>query len=102
MELLGLLRAELARILHLQCEDIGAIAEGREQLDPDTPAGKQAQLLIILYNNLFEQESGDGARMCNWLRRVQPAWGKSAFYLMVDEGRIAQVLKSFDEDKPRD
>lgn len=101
MELLGLLRAELARILLLRCEDIAALAEGRELLTPDTPAWQQAQLFVTFYNRLYEQESGDGVRMRNWLRRVQPAWGNSAFYLMVDEGHLSQVLESLDEDKPR-
>lgn len=37
-ELLGLFRAELARILGLQCNDVGALAEIRALLEPGSVA----------------------------------------------------------------
>ena len=54
MDLLGLLRAELAQVLLLHCEDVAALAEGRELLRPGTSAWQQAQLFVAFYSGRLQ------------------------------------------------
>ena len=90
--LLGLYQAELARILGLQCVDIGEMASARKFIDLDSEAARQAGLLIHFYNLLYEKYSGDEARMCHWLRRYDNDLSSSPFYLIVDEHQLEQVI----------
>jgi hypothetical protein len=91
-QLLGLYHAELARILGLQCADIGALANAQVELDPQQPAGRQAAQFIECYQLLFEHCVGDEACMCHWLRTAHPGLHSTPFLLMVDEGELSRVL----------
>ncbi|NNG13898.1 MAG: hypothetical protein HKM22_01910 [Gammaproteobacteria bacterium] len=37
--------------------------------------------------------------MCNWLRRHNDALGNAPFYLIVDEGRLEEVLESMQKSE---
>ncbi|WP_303905928.1 antitoxin Xre/MbcA/ParS toxin-binding domain-containing protein [Thiohalomonas denitrificans] len=91
-DLLGLVRAEVARILGFKCESISALYNGRLLLEEGTKAWREAVLFVRFYQLLDERMAGDEARMVNWLRREQEALGSSPFYLIIDEGRLADVV----------
>ncbi len=91
-ELLGLYRAEVARLLGLHCEDVGALYDGRLLLVPASEAGVQGRLFIRLFQALYDRMQGDGPRMIHWLRADNEELGSSPFLLMVDHGRLEQVV----------
>jgi hypothetical protein len=90
-QMLGLVRAELARILGFKCESITALYEGRLLLVQGSEAWRQAVLFVRFYQALFDRMAGEEARMVNWMRREHESLGSSPFYLMVDAGRMAEV-----------
>lgn len=91
-EMLGMYQAELARVLQLQCGDIGRLANGRRVLERGTVAWGEAVLFIRLYEALYEKLGGDGVAMCNWLRRDNEQIGGVPLLLIVDEGRLRRTL----------
>ncbi len=91
-EMLGLVRAEVARILEFKCESISALYDGKLVLEEGTIAWTQAVLFIRFYQTLYDQMEGDGAKMIHWLRAQNRELDNSPFYLMIDEGKLAQVL----------
>jgi len=92
IDLLGLYRAELARILHLRCGDIGELAAARRCLEPGTDAWMRAQLFLRCYRALFAHMDGDGVAMRHWLRVQQPGLGGVPHLLMVDDDRLDAVV----------
>jgi hypothetical protein len=90
-DMLNLYRAELARILGLQCGDIGSLASGRKLIDPGTRQWRSAQLLVALYNRLYDRFDGDGPSMCHWLRADNPGIGVTPLLAMVDHGQLENV-----------
>lgn len=91
-QMLGLYHAELARILHLNCADIGELAEGKSSLVKNSPQWTQALKWVQFYECLYAHCRGEEAAMCHWLRRPHGALGSVPLYAMVDEGRIDEVL----------
>lgn len=61
-------------------------------LEEGTFAWEQGVLLVRFYQGLYDLMEGDEPRMINWLRRENRELGNSPFYLMVDEGRLAEVV----------
>lgn len=90
--LLDMCQAELARVLHLQCDDIGILANGKTCLEPDTPAWYQAELFVRLYHVLYEMMQGDGVSMCHWLRVDQKAVSGIPHRLIVDDDQIKYLV----------
>jgi hypothetical protein len=91
--MLGLVRAEVGRILGFKCAEFSALFEGRSVLEEGTHAYAQGELFVRLYQTLYDRTSGDGVQMVHWLRRHDKALGNAPFYLIVDEGRLAEVLQ---------
>lgn len=91
-ELLGLYRAELARVLHLQCGDIGRLGAARERLVPGSRSWQQAVLFIRFYRALYTLMQGDEAAMCHWLRASNRQLEGVPLLLLVDEDRLSEVL----------
>lgn len=91
-DMLGLVRAEVARILGFKCESITALYNGRLLLEEGTEAWRQGVLFVRFYQALYDEMAGEEARMVHWLRREHQAFGTSPFYLIVDNGRLAEVL----------
>ncbi len=99
-DMLAMYRAELARVLRLQCRDIGELANGRWLLEPDTAAWVQARHLVDFYQLLYDRLEGDGVAMRHWLRREHPAFQRPPLLMMVDDGRLTELLsylRSHDE-----
>lgn len=92
-DLLGFYQAELARMLSLQCGDIGHLTAGRRDLAPGSTAWRQARLFVRLYRALYVRHHGDGTAMYHWLRVPQAALDAIPHRLMVDEGRLADVVR---------
>ena len=95
--MLGMYQAELARILHLTCSDIGELANARRLLAPDTESWEQAVLFIRLYNWLYDAFSGDEAAIHHWLRTNNTLLNGTPLYLIVDHGQLATVLTTVEE-----
>ena len=90
--LLDMYQAELARVLHVNCGDIGRLASARQFLEPGTPAWEQALLFVRLYRALFNTMDGDGVAMRHWLRVEHQALGGVPHLLIVDEDRLPDVV----------
>lgn len=98
--LLDLFQAELARILHLKCGDIGELAAARGCLEPGTDAWEQAQLLVRCYRALYERMHGDGVAMRHWLRVPQPQLGGVPHLLIVDNDCLQAVVRYLENGAP--
>ena len=85
--------AELARVLHLQCRDIGALANGKTVLDEDSASWAHVLAFLNFYQNLYSHFEGDGVAMCNWLRRDHPEFNKTPLLVMVDDLRIESIIR---------
>lgn len=92
-EMLGLVRAEVARILGFKCESISALYDGRLLLEEGTQAWQQGMLFVRFYQALYDLMNGEEAQMIHWLRREHRELGNSPFYLIVDEGRLEAVMR---------
>jgi hypothetical protein len=86
-------QAELARILQLQCSDIGALASRERYLMQDTPSWKLAVLFVRLYDMLYEKFNGNEAAICHWLRADNKDLKSVPLYLMVDHGQLETVIE---------
>ena len=92
VDMLGLYQAELARVLRLKCGDIGRLAAAQQCLEPTTPAWDQAQLLVRCYRALYSVHNGNGVAMRHWLRVTEDTLGGVPHLLIVDDGRLADVV----------
>jgi len=90
--LLGLYQAELARVLHLKCADIGELSAARWCLEPGTDAWEQALLFVRFYQALFVSMQGDGVAMRHWLRVEHAGLGGVPHFLIVDADRLQEVV----------
>lgn len=90
-EMLGLVRAEVARILGFKCESISALYDGKLILEEGTEAWQQGGLFLRFYHHLYDRFDGDGARMVHWFRAINRELGESPFILIIDRGELARV-----------
>lgn len=90
--MLGMYRAELARVLHLQCQDIGRLADIKQLLEPDTDAWRQAVVFIRLYQTPFAGMQGEKATIHHWLRAENEGLDGVPLLLIVDDDRLREVL----------
>lgn len=91
--MLGLMRAEMGRVLGFKCAEFSDLFEGRSLLQPGTDAYRQGELFVRFYQALYERMEGDSVQMIHWLRRPHATLGNAPFYLIIDEGRLAEVLQ---------
>ncbi|MFK5985520.1 MAG: hypothetical protein QM479_08855 [Pseudomonadota bacterium] len=89
---LNMYHAELARILQLQCNDIGLISSAQYVLQPGSRAYQQAILFIMLYQALFNKFNGNAIAMYRWLHHQPKNLSNSPHLLIVDENKIMQVV----------
>ena len=90
-DMLDLYNAELARILSLQCADIGQLGTARFYLAEDSPAWRQALLLRSSFQMLYDWYDGDGVAMNHWLRKSHAELKPSPLLLMVDHSGLQRV-----------
>lgn len=91
-QMLGIYHAELARILGLQCANIGELANASAFISKNSASWHQAEKYIELYECLYQFKNADEALMNNWLRKNNRQLQAVPLYLMVDELRIDDVL----------
>ena len=96
VDMLDLYQAELARILHLQCSDIGLFAQGKSLLKPGTEAWYLAAKFIQFYRLLYRQFNADGVLMRHWLRRRHVEFAKTPHLLLVDDDRLSELIRFLD------
>jgi hypothetical protein len=92
-EMLGLMRAEMGRVFGFKCEQFSALFEGRSMLEEGTHAYQQGVLFVRFYQALYDRMEGDSVQMVHWLRRHNRELANSPFYLIIDEGRLAEVVQ---------
>lgn len=95
--LLGLYQAELARILGIKCGDIGRLAGGRQCLQPGTDSWRRAIMFVRCYQLLYRRMEGDGVAMRHWLRIEDSDLGGVPHLLLVDDGRLEDVLAALED-----
>lgn len=93
-QMLGIYHAELARILHLQCVDIGGISNSQKNIQKNSETWLHAEKFIQMYECLYLKHNGDETRIYNWLRKENNELDGVPLYLMVDELRIDDVIKN--------
>lgn len=91
-DMLGMYGAELARVLGLQCGDVAQMRAARRFIDNESAAWQRAVLFGRLYQVLHQLMRGDEAAMCHWLRAENVALSGVPLLLLVDDGRLADVL----------
>ena len=91
-ELLGLYRAELARVLGVRCGEIAKLGRGEWLLQRDTQPWKRGQMLVRLFETLFALHGGNESAMHRWLRVPQDSLEGVPLLLMVDHQAIDEVL----------
>lgn len=94
VDMLDLYQAELARILHLQCADIGQLANAQKLLIVDTQAWDLACKFIHFYQLLYLYKNADGVAMRHWLRRRNKTFEQTPHLMLVDEDRLTDLISS--------
>ena len=92
-EMLSMYQAELARVLGLQCADIGRMTSVQQFLIPDSAAWNKAVSFIQFYQYLFTKFNGDEALMVHWLKTDNSELKGNPLLLMVDDSRLSYILK---------
>lgn len=92
-QMLGFYNAELARVLHCHCDDIGRLALGRQSIEPDSLAWQQAALFVRLYQRLYDLSEGDETRMYHWLRKEISGFSATPLLEIVDHDGLSGVLE---------
>ena len=93
IDFLNMYQAELARVLNVQCSDIGELSSGKRCLQPETTEWKQALLFVRLYQLLFERFDGDESLIVHWLRADNKQFNKSPHLLIVDDNKLEEVVR---------
>ncbi len=91
-QMLGIYNAELARILHLRCADIGELSSAHTNIQSNTEAWFQAIKYVEMYEGLYYLCEGSEIKMNNWLRKKHKYLQAIPLYLMVDEQKINRVI----------
>ena len=91
-QMLGVYNAELARILRVQCNDIGELSSANNVISIDSSSWVEAEKYIKIFECLYELHQGNEALMNNWIRKNHKQLQAVPLYLMVDELRIDDVL----------
>lgn len=90
---LGMYQAELARVLHLQCPDIGRLASGKAFLDPESVAWQKARQFVRFYELLSERLLGEEVAMYHWLRTSNELFKTEPLLMIVDHGQLESVIR---------
>jgi len=91
IELLGMYHAELARILGLQCGDIGGLTSGQHCIKRDSEAWQQAVLFVETYHLLYDYFDGDGVAMYHWMRADNRLLNGTPHFLIVDNAQLQLI-----------
>jgi hypothetical protein len=93
---LGLYHAELARILHLKCGDIGRLSNAVSTLEPDSDSWHRAEKFIYFYQLLYTANAGDGVAMRHWLRSHRSGFDNTPHLMLVDDDALDTIIESLE------
>ncbi|MCP4076847.1 MAG: hypothetical protein GY744_11775 [Gammaproteobacteria bacterium] len=96
VDMLDLYHAELARILHLQCSDIGRLANAQTLLIPASEPWNRACEFVFFYQLLYQHQKANGVTMRHWLRRFHPRFSQTPHLMLVDENRLPELVEYLD------
>jgi len=96
VDMLDLYHAELARILHLQCSDIGRLANAQTLLIPASEAWGRACDFVHFYQLLYQHQQANGVAMRHWLRRLHPRFAQTPHLMLIDENRLHELVDYLD------
>jgi DNA-binding XRE family transcriptional regulator len=89
-ELLGLTRAELAQVLHLDAQALSAMEAGIEPLRADAPTGQRAITLIKIHQALTANVGLDEEAVKRWMASHNTALaGTPASLIQTEKGTRA-------------
>ena len=91
--MLGLYHAELARVLHMLCGEVGLLANARKRLEPDTTSWQQAVLFLRFYRAIYRWKKGDRIASWHWLRTHNRELDGVPLLLIIDDDQLARVLQ---------
>lgn len=89
---LGLYRAELARILGLNCADVSDSRYLESLLESNTAVRNRAESFSHFYQLLETAFNNDTVQMINWFRRDNAGLGTTPFLAMIDHGKLDDVM----------
>ena len=92
VDMLDLYQAELARILHLQCSDIGQLANAQKPLVAGSDAWDKARNFIYFYQLLYKKHQANGVSMRHWLRRRHDSFDQTPHLMLVDDDRLMDLI----------
>ena len=92
-EILNMYRAELARVLHLRCAEIGEMANGRMNIEPGTVTWQQARLFVRFFELFYNTLADDEVAMCLWLRVNNVELAGTPLLLIVDDDKLVDVVR---------
>ena len=96
--MLDMFQAEQARVLHVNCGDIGQLSCGRQMLETGTLSWDQAQFFVRFFQGLYQQMKGDGVAMRHWLRVESRVLKGVPHLLMVDDDRLVELVSFVERD----
>lgn len=94
---LGLYRAELARILGLNCADVSDSQNLELLFESNTAVRSRAELFIRFFLLLEMLFPDDTVLMVNWIRKDNVDLGTTPFLAMVDFGKLSDVVDVLQE-----
>ena len=92
IDCLNMYQAELARVLGLQCNDIGELSSAKRCLQPGTEEWNRAILFVRMYQLLFAEFNGDGIAINHWMRSENNVFERTPHLLIVDDDKLEDVV----------
>ena len=89
---LGLYRAELARILELNCADVSDSQHLDLLIKSNMAVRSRAELFVRFFQLLETLFRNDTISMINWFRKDNNEFGTTPLLAMVDHGRLSDVV----------
>ena len=89
---LGLVRAELARILGLMCQDVSDSRVLEQRLRNNSDCQQYAIHFVTLYAELEKCFQHNNVAMINWFRKHNVQLGTTPFLAIVDSHRLLETI----------
>lgn len=91
-DILGLYRADLARILGLMCENVSTPNYLERLLSENAAYLQKAKRFVYFFELLDSRFPASEENMIHWFRKDNTALGTSPFLAMVDDNRLEDVI----------
>ena len=91
-EMLSMYRAELARVLKVQCSDVGELTSVKKTLLSGGESWHLAVSFLRFYNAQYFQHDGVSIAMCHWMHTSNETLDGVLLLMIVDDGLVRQVV----------